>query len=116
MPRGGETQPGRVAGRGDGTLRRAPRDKLASMKSTLTPTLSPETTRKKGSEAVGTAKGAPEPYGVFRIPSRWATNTFGVFGALSRRRAGADGRVSGRGASVVASREQWKPAVHVRFS
>jgi len=43
-----------------GTVSHAPRGKLASMKLISTPTLSPETTRKKGSEAVAAATGARE--------------------------------------------------------
>ena len=43
-----------------GTPSHAPRSKPALMKLISMPTLSPETTRKKGSEAVAAATGAPE--------------------------------------------------------
>ena len=43
-----------------GTPSHAPRGKPALMKLISMPTLSPETTRKKGSEAVAAATGAPE--------------------------------------------------------
>jgi hypothetical protein len=43
-----------------GTPSHAPRGKPALMKLISMPTLSPETTRKKGSEAVPSARGAPE--------------------------------------------------------
>ena len=43
-----------------GTPNHAPRSKPALMKSISTPTLSLETTRKRGSEAVASATGTPE--------------------------------------------------------
>lgn len=49
-----------------GTPNHAPRGKLASIKSISTPTLSPQTTHKKGSEAVAAATGPPARCGASR--------------------------------------------------
>src|SRR6202795_1326074 len=63
-------------------------DKLASMKSTSTPKLSPETTRKKDSEAVASVICAPEPCAASRSGAECVAR--GGPGDPRGRKAGAD--------------------------
>ena len=70
-----------------GTPSHAPGDKLASMKSTSTPTLSAETTRKKDSEAVASVIDAPEPCAASRSNADYVAR--GVRGDPRGRKSGA---------------------------
>ncbi len=69
-----------------GTPSHAPRNKLASMKSTSTPTLSPETIRKKDSEAVASVRDEPKPCAASRSIADYVAR--GVRGDPRGRKSG----------------------------
>ncbi len=70
-----------------GTPSHAPKSRPALMKSISTSMLSPETTRKKGSEAVAAAAGAPERCAASRSSADYAAR--GVRGDPRGRKSGA---------------------------